>query len=266
MKHIAILAIAAAAAGSATLAFAADVPGNRPALAPAPAYAPPLFTWTGFYVGLNAGYGFGQSNTASYRGNAAYLGQFPNVPQSYKLKRSGFVGGATAGYNVQSGGFVYGIEGDVDFATGSKSQTVVAPFATGTAKNQLGAFGTLRARAGLLVTDRWLAYATGGLIVGQTKLSSTLVGTGGTFVVGGVPGTWSGSNTKTKAGWTLGAGAEYAISNNITAKLEYLYYNLGRSTLAVAPTNAVATASVFRPSLRQSNNGSIVRAGLNYKF
>ena len=265
MKQIATFAIAAAAISSAALAFAADVPDRR--LAPAPAYAPPpLFTWTGLYVGLNAGYGFGHKNTASYRGNANYLAQGANVPQSYNVKHSGFVGGATAGYNIQSGGFVYGVEGDIDFAAGSKSQTVVAPFATGAAKNQLGAFGTLRARAGFLVTDRWLAYATGGLIVGQTKLSSTLVGTGGPFVAAGVPGTWNGSNSKTKAGWTLGAGTEYALTNNITAKLEYLYYDLGKSTLAVAPTNVVATNSVFRPSLRQSNNGSLVRAGVNFKF
>jgi outer membrane immunogenic protein len=264
MKRIVTFAIAAAAASASTLAVAADIPGRRAAPAPAPAYVPPpLFTWTGFYVGLNAGYTFANRGRASYNGNAAYLALGGAVPQSYNIRRNGFIGGAQAGYNIQSGAFVYGIEGDIDFATGRKTRTVVAPFATGSARSELNWLGTVRGRVGFLVTDRWLAYATGGLAVGETKLRNRLVGNAGTPLVGDV---WSGSNSRTRAGWTLGAGTEYAITNNLTAKLEYLYYDLGRQTVTVAPANAAATATGLVPRLRERNNGSLVRAGLNWKF
>ena len=265
MKHISSIAIALAAILPASVALAADIPGRRPALAPAPVYvaAPPVFTWTGFYLGLNAGYGFSGKNRATYTGDAAYLAEGANAPQSYNGKRDGFLGGVQAGYNIQSGSFVGGIEADANFAGGSsKSTTVVAPDATGVTKNQLGAFGTVRARAGFLLTDRWLAYGTGGLMIGRTRFSNTLTGVGGPLA----GGAWAGSSDKTKAGYVIGAGTEYALTNNITAKLEYLYYDLGKSSLRVAPVNAAAIATGITPSLRESNNGSLLRTGINFKF
>lgn len=264
MKIIPSIALAAAALSTASLALAADVPGRRAAPAPAPVYTPPppIFTWTGFYVGLNAGYGFSSKNKASYSGDPGYLALGANVPRSYSLKRNGFVGGAQVGYNYQSGAFVGGVEADINFETGKKTSTVVAPQATGSARSQLGAFGTLRARGGFLVTDRWLAYATGGVIVGQTKLSNTITGTAPPLA-GAV---WSGSTDKTKAGYVVGVGTEYAFTNNITARLEYLYYDLGKTSVRAAPANAAATALGVAATLRESNAGSIVRTGLNFKF
>ena len=264
MKHLSTIALAATAISAASLATAADVPGRRPAVAPAPVYSapPPVFTWTGFYVGLNAGYGFSGKNRATVTGNALDLAQGANLPRSYGLKRNGFVGGGQVGYNIQSGSFVGGLEADADFAGGSnKSQTVVAPNGTGVAKHQLGAFGTLRGRAGFLVTDRWLAYGTAGGILASTKFSNTLTGAGAL-----AGDTWAGSNNKTKAGWVIGAGTEYALTNNITAKLEYLYYDLGKSNLKAAPTNPGATATGIVPALKVSNNGSLLRTGVNFKF
>ena len=265
MKQFSAIALAAAAISSASVAIAADIPGRRGAIAPAPVYspAPPVFTWTGFYIGLNAGYGFSGKNKANYTGDAAYLGQGVGAPQSYSLKRNGFTGGAQVGYNIQSGSLVYGVEADANFAGGSnKTAAVIAPNATGTAKHSLGAFGTVRARAGFLLTDRWLAYGTGGVIAGQTKFSNTLTGTAGLLA----GGTWIGSTDKTKAGYVVGAGTEYALTSNITAKLEYMYYDLGKSTVRVAPVNAAATLTGIVPSLRESNNGSLLRTGVNYKF
>ena len=266
MKHISSIAIALAAVATASLAQAADIPGRRAAVAPAPSYAaaPPLFTWTGFYVGVNAGYGFSGKNSASYTGDAAYLAQGANVPRSYGLKRNGFVGGGTVGYNIQSGSFVGGVEADLNASGASnKTQAVIAPNATGTASGRLGAFGTVRARAGVLLTDRWLAYGTAGVMIGQTRLSSALTGTAAPLTAGG---TWNGSADKTKAGYVVGAGTEYALTNNVTAKLEYMYYNLGKTSVIVAPTNALATATGIVPTLRQGNVGSLLRTGLNYKF
>lgn len=263
MKIISSVVLAAAALTSASLALAADVPGRRAAPAPAPVYTPPpIFTWTGFYLGLNAGYGFGGKNRAAVTGNALDLAQGANLPQSYNLKRNGFIGGAQVGYNYQSGSFVGGVEADLDFAGGSnKSQTVVRPNGTGVAKNQLGAFGTIRGRAGFLVTDRWLAYGTAGVMIASTKFSNTLTGAGAL-----AGDTWAGSTNKTKAGYVVGVGTEYAFTNNITAKLEYLYYDLGKTSLTVAPTNAAATASGIVPQLRERNNGSLLRTGVNFKF
>lgn len=266
MKLISSLAIAAAALSVATLAHAADIPGRRSAPVPAPSYvaAPPMFTWTGFYVGVNAGYGFSGKNKASYNGDAAYLAQGANAPRSYNLKHNGFFGGGTVGYNYQSGSFVGGVEADLNASgASSKSSTVIAPNATGIAKSSLGAFGTLRGRVGFLATDRWLVYGTAGMMIGQTKLSNSLAGTAAPMTAGA---TWSGTGDKTKVGLVAGVGTEYALTNNVTAKLEYLYYDLGKSSLTAAPTNVAATATGIRPALSQSNNGNLLRTGLNFKF
>ena len=263
MKIISSIAVAAITLSTASLALAADIPGRRPAIAPAPSYAPPpVFTWTGFYVGINAGYGFSGKGRANVVGNGLDLAQGANLPQSYSLKRNGFIGGAQVGYNYQVGSFVGGIEADGDFAAGSnKSQTIVAPNGTGVAKNQLSSFGTLRGRAGILVTDRWLAYGTAGGILASTKFSNTLTGAGA--LAGDA---WAGSNNKTKTGYVIGAGTEYALTNNITAKLEYLYYDLGKSKLTATPINAGAIASGIVPTLKSNNNGSLLRTGVNFKF
>lgn len=266
MKQISSILVALGALATASQVFAADIPGRRGANAPAPVYAeaPPLFTWTGFYAGVNAGYGFSSKNRASYTGDAAYVAQGANAPRSYNLKRNGFVGGGTLGYNIQSGRFVGGVEADLNGAGGSnKSQTVIAPNATGIAKSQLGAFGTLRARAGVLATDRWFLYGTAGVMIAQTKFSNSLAGTAAPMTPGG---TWSGTGDKTKVGLVAGVGTEYALTNNITAKLEYLYYDLGKSSLTANATNAAAIATGIKPALSQSNNGTLLRTGLNYKF
>ena len=107
---------------------------------------------------------------------------------------------------------------------------------------------TLVASLGFVPMDRAMIYVTGGLAYGDTKLSAAVAGT-----------TLAGSKTDTNVGWTLGGGVEYALTNNITTKIEYLYYDLGDTKLNLS--NGVNTASY-----KANNNGSIIRAGLNYKF
>ena len=116
-------------------------------------------------------------------------------------------------------------------------------------------FGTLRARLGVTVAPTFLLYATGGLAYGGVRLN-TLVNQQVTNSL--VPPSFaSASNSSTRVGWTIGVGGEYAFSQNWSAKVEYLYYDLGRaaqnfahtaSTISGAPffTNAVVTRTKFR--------------------
>jgi outer membrane immunogenic protein len=231
-----LLLATAALAIMATAASAADLPQRQ--VAPAP-YVPvvPAFTWTGFYLGLNAGYAFSNSDKINFSDTTPFAG-------SIKASRDGFIGGAQAGYNWQFGQMVVGAETDIQYTDLKKRGFLGAD----SARLDTSYLGTVRARLGFVPMDRALLYVTGGLAYGDTKLEAFNAGLG----VGA-------SKRDTNVGWTLGAGVEYAITNNITTKLEYLYYDLGDSKLAFG--NGVNTASY-----KANNNGSIIRAGLNYKF
>jgi len=234
----------AALVAMAGAAAAADLP--RKSAAPAP-YVPahPAFTWTGFYVGLNAGYGFSHTDNADYAGNAGYAALAPAVPLQYKLGRDGFVGGGQVGYNQQFGAFVAGLETDIQYTDFRKR----ASDALGTARAEQNYLGTVRGRLGYAGFDRTLLYVTGGLAYGDTKLSTT---------VNALPA--FASKNDTNVGYALGAGVEYAFTNNITGKLEYLYTNLGDTKVTVA--DGAGNAAV----LKAKNEASIVRVGVNYKF
>jgi outer membrane immunogenic protein len=202
--------------------FAADLP--RPAYK-APIYTAP-FSWTGFYVGLNGGYGWGKSSWTSTLGTT---GDF---------NTTGYLFGGTLGYNLQTGVWVWGLEGDLDYSTIKGSTTTFCGAPGCETRNTW--LGTARGRIGY-AWDRFLPFITGGAAFGGIKMTPA----------GGV------SETKTKLGWTLGAGVEYAFMGAWSAKLEYLYVNLGKTTCDIA-TCGVATDVDFR--------SNIVRLGLNYRF
>lgn len=235
MKKLLLASVALVA--FATAASAADLPQRQ--VAPAP-YVPvvPAFTWTGFYAGLNGGYAFSNSDNVPWSLNG--VGQ-----PAYKLSRDGFTGGAQVGYNMQFNSLVAGLETDINYTDLSKRG--FDAFGD-TARSRMTYFGTVRGRLGFVPMDRAMIYVTGGLAYGDTKLSAAVAGT-----------TLAGSKTDTNVGWTLGGGVEYALTNNITTKIEYLYYDLGDTKLNLS--NGVNTASY-----KANNNGSIIRAGLNYKF
>ncbi len=237
----ALLASAALIAFS-SVSFAADLGYKKPAPAPYVAVIP-AFTWTGFYVGLNAGYAFSNSENITHPGNAAYTAL--GIP-TFKASRDGFIGGAQAGYNYQMNQFVVGLETDIQYTDLKKTGVDIFGDRARVETNYLG---TVRGRLGFVPMDRALLYVTGGLAYGDTKLSSSVTG---------FPGL-TGSKRETSAGWTLGGGVEYAITNNITAKVEYLYYDLGDTRLSV-------NDGVRAASYRAENQGSIVRGGINYKF
>lgn len=211
-------------AAMAVPSLAADLP--RPAYK-APVYVAP-FSWSGFYVGINGGYGWGTSNW-TLTGTGISTGNFDI---------NGGVVGGTAGYNLQTGNWVWGIEGDIDYSTIKGTETTICGAGGCQTKNSW--LATLRGRVGYAF-DRWLPYVTGGGAFGDVKMTPA----GGT------------SETDTQAGWTVGAGVEWAFMGAWSAKLEYLYVDLGSANCSAA-TCGVSTDVDFKTNL--------VRAGLNYRF
>ena len=190
----------------------------------APAYAP-VYNWTGLYVGINGGGGWGRSD---WTGPVGSTGNF-NV--------DGGVVGGTLGYNWQTpNNIVLGLEGDIDWSSirGSTNAAVCA----GTCETRNNWLGTARGRIGYAF-DRFMPFLTGGLAVGDIK--ADLSGTG--------------STTTTKAGWALGGGLEFAVAGPWTAKVEYLYADLGKGSC----DTCLGGADV-------KFNTSLVRGGLNWKF
>jgi outer membrane immunogenic protein len=246
-------AAAALLAGLSAPALSADLPRKSP---PQTFVQPvPLFTWTGFYVGINGGYSF-DNGTSAITGSPGLIATGFAPGGNLKTVGDGFLIGGTVGYNYQIGQFVVGLEGDLSYADLGKSvATVSGPLGT-TLSQDMTYFGTVRGRLGVTF-DRLLVYGTGGLAFADQKSITTISGLGST---------WTGQKDEMRYGYTIGAGAEYAISNNWSAKIEYLYYDLGKSNV-VAPLVAGpgAGAGVFGTSSNEAR-GSIVRAGVNYRF
>jgi outer membrane immunogenic protein len=289
-------ATAIALALSVGSALAADLPSYK-----APPYVPPppLMTWTGFYIGLNAGGTFGGSNAVSV---ASFSGPCsPTVigctgTPSYGLTSSvaatfiapasstgGFIGGGQIGYNWQFGNnFVVGVEADIQGVAGNRSTSTFASAVpnglfpafplvqSATVSRSLDYLGTVRGRLGFLFTPSLLVYGTGGLAYGGVN---SRVGIFQTFAGDGTvtPLFGSGAFSDTRVGWTVGGGGEWMFLPNWSAKIEYLYYDLGSVTYAVSPLVTTSTitgvivGSIF-PQARTRFDGHIVRAGLNYHF
>jgi outer membrane immunogenic protein len=218
MKKLLLASVGILALGVAS-ASAADLPRREAMPAKAPAYVPPpLYNWTGFYVGINGGGGFGRSDFSA-----------PFASGSFDTS-GGLVGG-TVGYNWQMDPVVFGLEGDIDWSNIRGSATCGGT----TCETRNDWLGTVRGRLGYAF-DRFLPYVTGGAAFGNIKTS-----------IAGV-----GDSSDSKVGWTLGGGLEAAIAGPWTAKVEYLYVDLGKGgSIAGSDAN-------FRTN--------IVRAGLNYRF
>ncbi|MCB5175964.1 outer membrane protein [Microvirga lenta] len=219
--------------------MAADLPSR---VAPLPVIAPvPVFTWTGFYVGVNAGYGW-STNDSGY-----YVDPTTDLIVRGGSDEGGFVGGAQVGYNYQIGNFVLGVETDIQYADiGGRDRGAFDGIAFRDSSDG-NWFGTVRARAGVAF-DRALIYVTGGLAYGDVaRGNSFYVDADGDFIYG--------SSDDVNTGWTLGGGVEYAFTNNLTAKVEGLYVNLDTSNDDFG----------FYADRNNAEFG-VVRAGLNFKF
>jgi outer membrane immunogenic protein len=237
-----------------SMAQAADIPRKSVPVVQ-PTQALPLFTWTGLYVGVNGGYAF-QTGQSRLTGSPGLLATgFAPLGRANTLG-NGFTVGGTVGYNYQIGNIVAGIEGDLNYLDlGKRVTSINGPLVTSTSQESTY-LGTVRGRLGVAF-DRLLIYGTGGLAFGDQKARTTISGLGSE---------WTGSKDDTRFGYAVGGGAEYALTNNWSAKIEYLYYDLGRRNFSSPLTSgAGAGAGVFGQT-RAENNGNIVRAGINYRF
>jgi outer membrane immunogenic protein len=257
MKKLLLAGTALAGLTMAGAASAADLPVRTAPMAPAPMLAPvPVFTWTGFYLGAQVGYGWAD-NGNNFLPEAFVLTPAGTlVPFTGGFNRGdsdGFLAGVHAGYNFQFGQFVLGVEGDVEgvFADDDDDD----PFRGVILRDRFGNpivyrfgphgldwAGSLRARAGVAF-DRLLVYATGG------------------WAFGGVSGGFGNdlffdSNDDTIDGWTIGGGLEWAITNNLTTRLEYRFTSFDRDHDVFNNINVGDDSFDFHT----------IRAGLSFKF
>jgi outer membrane immunogenic protein len=261
------------------LASAADLP-LKAMLAPVPAS-----TWTGFYIGGNAGVGWG-NEASNLSINTPFIQNFsPILPGNFEKRVFGGIGGIEAGYNYQINSLVLGVEADLSYANIHGSVNANETFFPGpNTLCQVGAIcttrvsyseqqslkwlATLRGRVGFAATPSWLIYATGGWAVGGVDRSAVLT-LDGQVTQGGVttsnPVIFSGASSQTQNGWIVGGGTEYMLTRNWTGKAEYLYFDLGSTALV-----GVNTFGRIPPGITTTSNmafhGQIFRVGANYKF
>lgn len=267
------LASVAAATLAVSSAVAADLPTRK--VAPVAPMIAPVFTWTGFYAGVNGGYGFGASKLKNvtvsrdaYNGLPAWSTKEDSFAKWTDKRSDSFVGGAKIGYNYQMGSVVLGIEADINYAnlaakrSGVNAEREFLPgWRSGNslmAKSTLNWFGTVRPRIGFVATERMMVFATAGLAYGNVRSAAQYADT----LNGAVDDNWVGKQNKIRAGWTVGAGAEYALTDNVVLKGEYSYIDLGSSTIKTY----VGDKKVLYVTGKDDLGFHVVRAGLNYKF
>jgi outer membrane immunogenic protein len=220
---------------------------------------PAVYDWTGSYIGLQAGYGWDNvsvdlDESPALAADNAISGDRESVDD---IDRDGFVGGAFAGYLLQSDSLVFGLEGDIEYADmdGSAKAVETAPsgevLPVGRLDNDIDWLASLRLRAGFAM-NRALIYATGGLAVGGTELDFS-------SAVDYIP---DDSDHETSWGWTIGGGIEYAIADNLSIRAEYRYTDLG--TLKVRALNS--SLPDFYEDLEVDQTFHAVRGGLSWHF
>ncbi len=291
-------AVAAVVVLSATPVAAADLIVKAPIVPPIEPY-----NWTGFYVGGNLGYGWGSANNnwnffatglTAATGTCRPAGTALCAVGSDSARLNGVLGGAQVGYNWQIGTYVAGLEADFDGSGQRGGDTFGAPFSIGggipngtittSYTEALNWFGTVRARAGYVVADRWLVYATGGLAYGHVTTNGTasspgiggvapVVALGAPACTGNVCPVANWSTGTTKAGWAAGAGVEGAIVGNWSWRLEYLHIDLGNVNMSFATLpGCFGSAMVCGPAAAGTGSVSshvtddIVRTGFDYRF
>jgi outer membrane immunogenic protein len=257
------------------VAAAADLAKKAPVYKAPPVIVDP-WSWTGFYIGLNAGYSWGKSDTdATFRNNTTGV---LLAASSSSFKLNGGIAGGQIGANWQSGVWVLGLEADIQWSGQKGSTNFLCPVIglggpcnlitggpgvgvvpTASFNQKLEWFGTVRGRLGVTPTPTTLLYVTGGLAYGEIETDGVITGT----TVLGVATSSTFSQSVVKTGWTVGAGLEGRLSGNWTGKIEYLYMDLG----SVSGFGTLLTSNPplrFDYSSRITDN--ILRVGINYKF
>ena len=277
-----LVATALVIAGTSSAAFAADLPARTaPVFAPPP---PPVFTWSGGYFGINAGYAFDYSSRFRTFDNGINNGVLNGYrPAVRTVSSDGFTGGGQIGYNYQFGpgnGIVVGFEADAAYTDLGQTNTYslnggpVAGLAAGNRVTRLHTdmdfLGTVRGRIGYGF-DRFMIYGTGGFAYGDVSTRSVFLGPNGN-------GTYfAGGRSDIQTGYTYGGGIEFAVptesflqnlnffrSSGITIKAEYLHYDLGNTNVTVAATGVAGSTGSY--TQRVKTDGDLARVGINYKF
>lgn len=263
MKNLLLgsLALMALAAGPAT---AADAPVNASVYAGPPALD--VFRWGGLYIGANVGGHWGKNDLTTTTDSGGGFGPDGaaaiDATSPTSLRPKGIAGGVQAGYNWQTNNFLVGGEADANWLSGSAARTIppgvipvinVDDFMYDSAKATF--LATVRGRIGV-VFDRNVVYATGGIAFGTLKTTDTFGHFGGARVT-------TTSDTTTRTGWTAGFGLEHALASNWSAKVEYLYVDLGSFD-----TKIPSTVEGFPDAIRVHHNytDNLLRLGLNYRF
>jgi outer membrane immunogenic protein len=249
----------------ATPAFAADMPVPPPAYK-APPPPPPAFSWTGWYIGGNAGYGWGSGTNPNIITDAFDSLGFAGVVTPAggnvfpSLSPQGFIGGGQIGYDWQvNPSSVVGLVTDFQGADIKASGTNNFSGITESLSERLDFLGTVRARAGL-VFNNWLFYGSGGLAYGDVH---STINYNDPILTGA---TVSGSQSETRVGWAAGGGVNYAVTRNWIIGVDYLHYDLGHTNVTgftVPPGTIIPNASL---TASQNVAGDIVRGVINYKF
>ncbi len=297
MRHSNLFASAAVAVCSIVgigAAAAADL--SAPVYTKAPPVVAAVYDWTGFYIGGNIGYSWGRSASTVSFSDAASGALLSSTATKFDM--DGVIGGGQIGYNWQKSNWVFGLEADIQGSGQKGSTNAVCPGGTATTLNsacsvghigdtapfnvpafpvtnslteKLQWFGTVRGRIGPTITPTILAYVTGGLAYGQISTTDTvnginIIGQQGTNTSTLVPVAATFSNSATRLGWTVGAGVEGVISGNWTAKIEYLYMDLGNVSGSFV-TPIVAPSGAFVTSRYNSHiTDNILRVGVNYRW
>lgn len=267
-----------------------------------PPVAAPVASWTGWYVGVNAGYGYGTDDAFADiadrdPGTNAFLTQAPIPPgpafsRSFasNFRQSGVIAGGQAGYNWQfSPNWVAGFETDLQYANvkGGSSNTVLLqpgfftnfPFVVN-AERKLEWFGTARARLGFLATPNLLLYGTGGVAYGQTNESASIVlspppGNSSSVSFSGFrcaatgpsrSTCFAGFESRTQLGWTAGAGGEWRLSGNWSIKAEYLHIEFPGNTVRMISPSPPSDPGIFADYAFNRERIDTVRLGVNYRF
>ncbi len=289
MNKITSSLVAISLALSAGSALAADLPSLK---AP-PVILPPPPLWTGFYFGANVGGIFDASTgatiaaaplfndtTGAALGAPSYFGtaSAASIGGNASLSNAGVIGGGQAGYNWQfNNNFLAGLEADIQGTTLSSNATASGAATepstgslvstTAALTKSLSYLGTVRGRLGFLATPTLLVFGSGGLAYGGMNFTAGLFQTSSNsnFPYSAV----SADYNDARIGWTAGGGVEWMFAPNWSAKVEYLYYDLGTASAANALSAAVPAGNLLYGSYYQTSthfNGHVVRAGVSYHF
>jgi outer membrane immunogenic protein len=250
----AFLAASVLGLSAAQVASAADLPRKAPMAAPIVA---PVYNWTGFYIGVHGGWVWSDTDATTSYAPVGFFDAF-----SYSHDADGGMLGGQIGFNYQIANWVIGLEADLSWVDVGSTATVAPLTLVGvpqvgsfhTSAVDMNWFGTVRGRLGF-TANTLLVYVTGGFAFADLEHA---VVTADPLITGFAA---AGTASDTRAGWTIGGGFEWGFAPNWSIKGEYLYYDLGDTTLTVTdPILLVSSTTNFE------NTGHIFRVGLNYRF